>query len=85
MVDDGTRTIDGGTLIVTSGTHTVNGGTLTVASGTRIVDNSTLTVGGGTQTSDDQHRLGNTVASTSRSRRHQAKEHPHVCWHKAKI
>jgi hypothetical protein len=63
----------------------VGGGTLMVTGSTQMVDDSTLTVNGGTQMSDDQHRLGSAVTSTSRSRRHQAKQHPHVCWHKVKI
>jgi hypothetical protein len=83
MIDDstmtvigGTWTVDGGTLMVTDGTWTIDGGTLTIANNTQTIDDNTLTVGGGTQTSDDQHRLDSSVAGTTQSRHHQAKQHP---------
>jgi hypothetical protein len=72
MINGGTWTVDGGTRMIDGGNRTVDGGTLMVTGGT-------LTVGGGTQMSDDQHGLGSAVASTSRSRHHQAKQHPHIC------
>jgi hypothetical protein len=56
-----------------------------VANGTWTVDGSTLMVGGDTQMSDDQHRLDSVITGTTRLRRHQAKQRPHVCYHKAKI
>jgi hypothetical protein len=71
--------VDGGTMMVTSDTCTVDGGTLVVAGGTQMFDGSTLTVDGGTKTSDDHHRLDSVIASTSQSRHHEAKQHPHVC------
>jgi hypothetical protein len=64
--------------MVTCGTRTDDGGT-------RIVDGSTVMVGDGMQMSDDQYRLGSAIASMSWSRHHQAKQHPHICWHKVKI
>jgi hypothetical protein len=63
----------------------VTGCTRTVDSGTLTVNGSTLMVNGGSQMSDDHHRAGSATASTSRLRHHQAKQHPHVCSHKAKI
>jgi hypothetical protein len=71
--------VGGCTLTVTGGTRTVNSGTLMVTNGTRMVDGSTLTVGGGTQMIDDQHRLDSVITGTTRLRRHQAKQRPHVC------
>jgi hypothetical protein len=67
-----TLTVDGGTLTVDGSTQMVDDGTL------MVVDN-TLMVDGDTQTSDGQHGLGSAVTGTTRSRHHQAKQHPHVC------
>jgi hypothetical protein len=50
-----------------------------VGSGTQTVDDSTQMVDDDTLTSDDQHRRGNTVVGMTRSHRHQAKQHSHVC------
>jgi hypothetical protein len=61
--------------------------TLIVTGGTRTVDDGTHMVNGGILTATNRIRTidGSTIAGMTRPHCHQARQHPHVCWHKAKI
>jgi hypothetical protein len=61
--------------------------TLMVTGGTRTVNDGTHMVNGGILTAADGIRMidGSTIAGMTRLCHHQARQHPHVCWHKAKI
>jgi hypothetical protein len=76
---------DGSTWTVDGSTQTVGGGTLMSVRETQTVESNTLMFGGGTLMSNDQHLLDSSIANTTRSRHHQAKQHLPVCLHKVRI